>query len=230
MAGHWHTHGFLMWTSFLFLFPLGTVLIRTTPSKSSTPFVRHWIVQLLATILSLSGALVGLSHTHWSLPKSLHTILGSIIALSLVAQALLGWRHHVAFLRTRTRTWMARVHVWLGRGVLVAGWTNVLVGISHHGHHLLGIRATGLVGGLIAVEAVGVGLFVWVVGRRRKAEGRKKGEEGEEGVALTAGVGRRATGEEYFALGMSDDEGGEDDDGKFRKSAEVTRREGGGLS
>ncbi|KAM7185512.1 hypothetical protein V8F20_011768 [Naviculisporaceae sp. PSN 640] len=247
-------HGTLMWTSYLLLFPLGTLLIRTSPPSprpprqtskgpghsssplsklpslslsSITPFTRHWIPQAIATVLSLTGAVIGWSHTHFSRPKSLHTILGSLISFCLVIQVLLGWRHHVAFLRIRQRTWMARVHIWLGRAILAMGWTNIMLGMSHHHHEILGVSAIIWAGLVIFLWAVGLGTWIWLWGRGERLRREREGEAEEEAVGLTAtGVvsGNRAVGDEYFELGgISDDEDlDDDDDGKkpMRRSGE----------
>ncbi|KAM7205904.1 hypothetical protein V8F33_000734 [Rhypophila sp. PSN 637] len=253
-----------MWTAYLVLFPLGTLLIRTSPAPAKLPtrqpptaskirstspfskfpslaswtaikpFTRHWVPQAIATVLSLTGAMIGWSHTHFSRPKSLHTILGSLISFCLVVQVLLGWRHHVAFLKVRQRTWMARVHIWLGRAILAMGWTNILLGMSHHHHEILGISSIFLAAGVILVWAVGLTFWIWAWGRGERLRREKVLDgEGEEGIGLTAngnGDANRRVGDEYFALGgISDDEGGESDDDtkglrKERRSREVTSR------
>ena len=190
-------HGFLMFLSFMLLFPLGVVLMRT-PSASGNPFRKHWVVQATATALTYLGTIVGIVMTRGRMPSTVHQWMGVGISLALGAQVLLGWRHHVLFLRVFRRTWVSHAHIWIGRAVLLAGWANVLSGMVMSG---MGGFGVAVVGGLAVVEAVGVGLWVWVAAKRRKAEG-----EGQ-----TEGMGLMAAGEgteDYFAIEMSDDEFG----------------------
>ncbi|KAK3315601.1 hypothetical protein B0H66DRAFT_347492 [Apodospora peruviana] len=216
MAGA-HIHGVLMWTAYLILFPLGVVLMRT-PSRKGNPFKRHWIIQLIATACAWTGALVGMSHTRWSLPHTPHTILGSTIALALAVQGVLGWRHHMDFLKIRKRTWISYTHIWLGRFVVVGGWTNVLIGMSHHQHHLAGVSTTVIAGVLIGVEAVGICVYLWLAQRRAAASKGGLGKEGDEAEAHALTGGTRS-GDEYFVLGMSDEEGDDDEeDGELGKT------------
>lgn len=96
---------------------------------------------------------------------------------------------------------MSDGHVWLGRGVLLAGWVNVVMGmaLSRQGWLVMGV-----VGALAVVEAAGVGLWVW---NSRRGEKRMAGPV--EGHALMA---RDGGDEDYFVLEMSDDEFGSDVD------------------
>lgn len=121
-----------------------------------------------------------------------------------------------------------------------------MVGMSHHVHYIFGISSTILAGGIIILEAGGLGAWIWVAERRLRIQKEmdlgKEGDE-EEGVALTSananggvnggiGVGNGRAGDEYFALGgISDDEGEDEEDdahddkeGPRTKSVEVTSR------
>lgn len=202
-------HGFLMGVAFLVGFPLGVVLMR---AAGGNPFKRHWMVQMAATALTWLGVAVGAVMTGGRPPKSVHQWVGVVIALSLGVQAVLGWRHHVLFLRIRRRSGVSHAHIWIGRAALLAGWFNVLSGLRHSGH---GGLTVGLVAGLVVVEAVGVS--VWVFRARRRAAAALKGPGQGEAHALMPTTGA----DDYFSLEMSDDEfetDGEGDDRKEKKS------------
>ncbi|KAK4454863.1 hypothetical protein QBC34DRAFT_390971 [Podospora aff. communis PSN243] len=198
-------HGFLMGAAFLLLFPLGVVLMRT---PSGNPFKRHWVVQAAATGLTWLGAVVAAVMTGGRMPRTFHQWIGAAIALTLEFQFVLGWRHHMVFLRVRHRTWVSHAHIWIGRAVLGAGWVNVLIGLALSGYGGFSVAA---VGALVVVEAVGVGLWVWIA--QQRAKGKTAGQTEAHALMPTGGEGT----EDYFAIEMRDDEfdtDGEDDKGR----------------
>jgi len=207
-------HGLLMGVAFLVAFPLGVVLMR---AAGGNPFKRHWMVQMGATVLMWLGAAVGAVMTGGRPPKSVHQWVGVVIALGLGVQAMLGWRHHMVFLRIRRRTGVSHGHIWIGRAALLAGWFNVLSGLRLSGH---GGLTVGLVAGLVVVEVVGVS--VWVFRARRRNSAALKGPSQGEAHALMPTTGT----DDYFSLEMSDDEfetDGEMDDKKKEKSEPVSQ-------
>ncbi|KAK3386860.1 hypothetical protein B0H63DRAFT_141610 [Podospora didyma] len=208
-------HWFIMGTAFLVLFPLGVMLMRTS---SGNPFQRHWIVQLAATGLAWTGAVVGLAMTQFRLPHTLHQWVGIIIVLGLGVQAVLGWRHHVVFLQLRRRTWISHVHIWLGRSAVLAGWLNVIAGLLLSGQNTFNVVCAAIV---IALESVIVSVWVYMKGRTAAKGGDQQTEahslmpKGEGGV------------NEYFALELddlsSDDDA--DDIGDVKHEMQRLRRE-----
>lgn len=206
-------HGLLMGVVFLVLFPLGVVLMRM-PGSGGRQFARHWKVQVAGSGMAVLGAVVAVVMTGGGVPRTGHQWVGVGVVGALVAQGVLGWRHHVGFVRGAGRTrWVSDGHVWLGRGVLLAGWVNVVRGMALSGQ---GWLVMGVVGGLAVVEAAGVGLWVW---NARRGEKRMAGPV--EGHALMA---RDGGDEEYFVLEMSDDEFGSDVD---ERSEGKGKRKGG---
>ncbi|PTB70969.1 iron reductase domain protein [Trichoderma citrinoviride] len=159
-----HLHGFFMMASFLLLFPLGAVAIR---SGSTSAFKHHWAVQATASASALSGAVTAviMSDRVFASP---HQIAGVAIVCLLPLQALLGWRHHVDFLRIFRRTWISYAHIALGFTILLSGWANVLAGLALYGLGKLGIALVALV---VLLEAGGVGAVSWLAARRRAATG-----------------------------------------------------------
>ncbi|KAK3937831.1 hypothetical protein QBC46DRAFT_391682 [Diplogelasinospora grovesii] len=199
------THGWLMGTAFLGMFPLGVVLVRS-PGNA---FKRHWTTQVLATGTAWTGAAVGLIMSGgFKGLRTTHQWVGLIIMVALGIQGILGWRHHLDYLRIRRRTWISYGHIWLGRTGLTLGWINVLTGLVLAGH---GRKTAGLVLGLVIMEVVGVSIWVWLAQRRKQRE--QKGEiKGVESHALIARQGGSNV-EDYSALEMSDGEETEDEEG-----------------
>ncbi|GAB1312612.1 hypothetical protein MFIFM68171_02822 [Madurella fahalii] len=199
-------HGWLMSAAFLVVFPAGAVLIRLTKGAGKgTPFRRHWFAQATATALAWAGAAVGALMTGGRLPRTVHQWLGGGIVLALLVQSLLGWQHHVRFLRIRRRTWLSHAHIWLGRVIVAGGWVNVMLGMLLAGR---GAFPVALVVALIVVEAIGLSFFLW---RTQRAAAKKATSGGSEAHAL---MPRDDGTDEYFALELSDeDEDDEDNEG-----------------
>ena len=85
-------------------------------------FRYHWIIQGVASLTSLVGMLLGIllsrAYIRW------HQYLGFLLLICLIVQSLLGWRHHMIYLLIKQKTILSTAHVWLGRFVLVFGWTS----------------------------------------------------------------------------------------------------------
>lgn len=205
-------HGCLMGLAFLALFPAGAALIRLTGKgtgavpKPGTQFRRHWVVQAVATGLAWAGGAVGVVMTGRRVPSTAHQWLGAGIVLALVAQAVLGWRHHVRFLKIRRRTCLSHAHIWLGRGVVVGGWVNMMLGMLLAGR---GAAMLTLAAALIVLEAVALGIFLW---RTQTVTAKKQTGSGNgEAHAL---MPRDSSTEDYFELDMGDDDETDDTGGQ----------------
>ncbi|KAE8386100.1 hypothetical protein BDV23DRAFT_163777 [Aspergillus alliaceus] len=185
-------HGFLMGLAFLVFFPLGVLAMRSGSSKS---FKYHWIIQLVASLSTGLGAIIGIILSEGSF-NSPHQIAGLLVSFVLGFQGILGWRHHVTFVRVRHRTWVSHVHIWAGRVIMVVGWLNFISGML-----LVGIVALWvmLVAGIIVTEIVGVTYWVWASNRRNIRKTRLEAEGSD--VPWTA----EREGE-YFAVGEDEDE------------------------
>lgn len=207
----WHLHGLLMILAFLLLYPLGVYLLR---SPRPTAFNFHWTLQALGTTTVFIGALVGYFNSHgisiW------HQYLGFAILALLAVQVLLGWRHHVGYVATKTKGWFSPAHVWLGRGVGVAGCVNIFSGLNLRGYGWFTILLVVLV---MVLEALGL---VWYIRGVRVRNARI--DAGAGGGARGKGIvdpADAAAEEEYFQLA------GDDDDGEFSDSdAGETEAEG----
>ncbi|ERF72626.1 hypothetical protein EPUS_05680 [Endocarpon pusillum Z07020] len=187
-----HIHGALASLSFLVLYPLGALLLRTSDSRA---FNFHWTTQAFASVLLCLGAGLG-----WTLSRSIelaHQGVGLAIVAGVAGQILLGWRHHVGFLRTKGGTWMGKMHVWLGRGLLMAGWMNVMLGVSARGYGMLVMLAVAVVAHAEMVfmfRAWGFGMKVpgWGLGKR---------------LVSRLWLGRRGAGRAAAAGGVGEEEG-----------------------
>ncbi|KAK3985257.1 hypothetical protein QBC44DRAFT_362432 [Cladorrhinum sp. PSN332] len=201
-------HGLMMVIGFLVMFPAGVVVMRmSAKGKKASPFKRHWRVQMAATTLAVAGAVTGGAISRWRLPRTVHQWLGASIVVALLLQAVLGWRHHMVFLRIKRRTWISHAHIWMGRGIVAGGLVNILLGMRLSGHGAWNVAAVGAVA---LVEAVGLAYFVWRAQRRAEVEKQVAELTSEvEGHALMPRESNVSN--DYFAIEMSEDDS--DDDG-----------------
>jgi hypothetical protein len=189
-----HVHGFLMGLAFLFLAPVGIMGIRSGAGKS---FKYHWIIQIIASASILTAAIIGLAFSNWKL-HTVHQWVGVGVAITIGVQGILGWRHHMDYLRIRRRTWKSYAHIWLGRIFMLTGWFNFVSGMLLAGYSLVPVLSMS---GLIGLEMVGLILFVWLAARRsRREQGVVKQDLGEEFQLVGGGD------DEYFALGDDDED------------------------
>ncbi|PTB50311.1 hypothetical protein M431DRAFT_151390 [Trichoderma harzianum CBS 226.95] len=174
-----HLHGFFMMTAFLLLFPVGAVAIRSGSEKS---FKYHWVIQASAMVSALCGAIVAIVMSD-KVFGSPHQIAGVVIVSLLLVQAVLGWRHHVDFIRIFRRTWISYAHISLGFVILVSGWANVIGGLVLYGFSKFGIAMLAL---FILLEAAGVGAWSFLARRRSMSRGTIHKETPESSAAYFA--------------------------------------------
>ena len=208
----WHLHGLLMVSAFLIFYPLGVYFIR---SPKATAFNLHWTVQALGSVLILISAIIG----YWQ-SRSIsiaHQYLGILIVVAVVAQMVLGWRHHVAFLQIKAPTWMTKVHLWLGRVVLPVGMLNVFFGLKLREYGWLTILMSVLV---MIVELAA--LFLYVRQAKKRSGVRVGGTGADKGAPATG-----ADAEEYFQLAADDEEFSDSDveDGATRDGRKTKAEE-----
>lgn len=188
-----HLHGIIMGVVFLFLFPAGVIVMR---SGKPWAFRYHWILQLLASSLLVTGFILGLMLGRKI--DTFHQVLGITLVISIGAQGVLGWRHHVNFLRIHQRTWLSYAHIWLGRSMMVGGWSNLVTGLVLRGYST---PVVAFLGSLAISEALGLSAFLWWI--KAKAGGAR--------LTKATSPGQKDSEAQYFALGEEDDD--DEDDG-----------------
>lgn len=109
----------------------------------------------------------------------------------------------MVFLRIRRRTWLSHFHIWLGRFVMLAGYSNLVSGMLLREYSpflilLMGIAAVAELSALV--------VKFWRAG--------KAGRSGKQSFAMNAArQAQMGTDENYFALDEDEDEEDEDEDG-----------------
>lgn len=186
-----NTHGILMGAAFLLLFPVGGAAIRSGLGKS---FKYHWVIQLVASGFVWAGAVLGVIMSRGGSFATPHQVAGAVLALTLGAQGLLGWQHHVRFIKLRRRTWISHAHIWLGRAAMLGGWANMLSGLVLSGHG----RTAMAVGGLMGLEAMVMLAWTWFVKMRVTRVADRDGNPAPSDRGAENGL--------YFSIGQSEDE------------------------
>ncbi|KAL4908386.1 hypothetical protein BDW74DRAFT_100266 [Aspergillus multicolor] len=186
-------HGFIMSAAFLLFFPAGVVAMRSGSAKS---FRYHWILQLIASTLVLVGVAIGLLRAHQI--SSPHHYIGLGVALLCLVQIVLGWRHHVLFVRIQRHQWASHAHIWLGRVFLMLGWSNIMTGLFLTGR---GWSLISLAASYISIAAVALSSWVWYATRQRKQRGNQHNWEEESPLYAF-----EATRDNYFAIAPDDDD------------------------
>ncbi|KAL9084676.1 MAG: hypothetical protein Q9159_005106 [Coniocarpon cinnabarinum] len=144
----WQVHGLLLTIAYLGIYPLGVLLLRR---QSVNAFKLHWISQVCASILTALGILLGI-YLHPEI-EHLHQLIGLVVGFAPVVQILLGWRHHIIYLRIGRATMLSEIHVTLGRVILCLGAVNILLGMYLKQWSAWLMIVVALV---IAAEAVGL--------------------------------------------------------------------------
>lgn len=211
----WHLHGLFMVSAFMLAYPLGIYFLR---SPRATSFNLHWTIQSLGSMALLIGAVIGYWQSHAI--SVVHQYIGIALFVGVALQLLAGWRHHVHFLRVKQSSWITRLHIWAGRGILPLGMLNIFSGLKLRGYSWVVIGMALLV---MVVELVA--LFVYI--RRSKTRSGVKigappgGRGGSKAGPAAAMTGAEA--EEYFQLAGDDDEFSDSD-------AEAEGGDGGRLT
>lgn len=193
-------HGMLMGTAFMLLFPLGAVAMR---SGWAAAFKYHGWIQLVASVMVWTGVVIGLIMSRGGQFDTPHQAAGLVLAVVLVLQGVLGWKHHLDYLRIRRRTWISHVHIWIGRAAVLGGWGNILAGLALAGHG----RAGKVMAGLMMLKLVGGSIWMWAVKSRtgRTADARARARNAEA-AKWSDDSGK------YFSVGHSEDGDDDDDD------------------
>ncbi|KAG5935856.1 hypothetical protein E4U53_000347 [Claviceps sorghi] len=185
-------HGILMASSFLLLLPAGVLALRGGSSRAFTHhWMLQGLAATCVFVGAALGVVVvrahghggrhghaatGAAHSHSHRPSKrhdesspaaasmfvAHQWLGGMVVGFVLLQIILGWWHHVIFVRIRARTWVSYAHIWLGRTEMVAGGVNLLLGMALTGYNVVSINAAAV---LVVLEVFGVAC--WLYHRRR---------------------------------------------------------------
>ncbi|QDS70421.1 hypothetical protein FKW77_009580 [Venturia effusa] len=141
-------HAFVMGFTFVIIFPMGVFFLRIMEKTGL-----HMYTQTFGLLLVIVGLISGIfmsrfynrasfsnpSMTPFGAYKLIivqsknfshpHQIIGIIVFILILAQWVFGFLHHRTYLKTKSPTWMSKVHKFvLGPLIMVLGIINVAIG------------------------------------------------------------------------------------------------------
>ncbi|KAH7159707.1 hypothetical protein B0J13DRAFT_519157 [Dactylonectria estremocensis] len=144
-------HGVIMAIVFVIAYPVGAILM---------PILGKWMIhagwQVLAFLSMWVGFGIGyaISRNDGSWGKESHVTLGVIICALLGLQPILGWAHHVHFVKHKQRGMISHAHIWYGRVLMILGIINGGIGLQLASAPSSQIVAYSIVVGVVAVAYI----------------------------------------------------------------------------
>lgn len=162
-------HGVVMAIVFIAGYPIGSSLM---------PLIGNWILHASWQFLAFLGmwAGFGIGYTVASrngvLFADKHTRLGVIVCALMGIQPVLGWLHHLQYVKTQRRGAFSYVHIWYGRGLMILGIVNGGLGLQAANPSTRFIVAYSVIAGITSIiytASITVGMS-----KRRKQSAEKR--------------------------------------------------------
>lgn len=173
-------HGVLASLAFVILFPVGSILIRLGSFRGA--WLIHGLFQMFAYLVYTAAVGLGIwlaqqAPAQVGLLKQYHPIIGFVLFVSLFFQPILGYIHHLRYIKFQRRTLWSYGHLWLGRIAITVGMINGGLGLLLTYNAPMGFAPSK--GQVIAYSTVAALMWLLyvtavVVGERRRAIARKK--------------------------------------------------------
>ncbi|KAF4594669.1 Carbohydrate-binding domain family 9-like protein [Ophiocordyceps camponoti-floridani] len=161
-------HGVLMSVLFIFGFPVGSMLM---------PLVGNWIVHAVWQMVTFLAMWAGFGLGYYVAQRrgilfaGPHTTLGTCVCALMCLQPMLGYAHHLYFLKYRARGPISYAHIWYGRSLMILGLVNGGLGLA-----LTGLPRTFVIVYIvlaIVFSLLYVGVSVVSTIRKMRGPGRK---------------------------------------------------------
>ncbi|RDA88148.1 hypothetical protein CP532_6761 [Ophiocordyceps camponoti-leonardi (nom. inval.)] len=161
-------HGVLMSVLFIFGFPVGSLLM---------PLVGNWLLHGIWQIVTFLGMWAGfgigyfIAQRRGILFAGPHTRLGTCVCALMCLQPILGYLHHMYFLKHRTRGPVSYAHIWYGRCLMILGLVNGGLGIWLTGSNRTFVIVYSVLAIFFFLLYVGVSVLFSI--RKMRAPGHK---------------------------------------------------------
>lgn len=150
-------HAICLGGAFVFLFPLGIVILRWFASVRF-----HWMLQVFAVVVSAVGLafaiVLSIMDPEYKGLDEGHQVIGIVVVAALFLQGALGYVHHANYKKCERRTWASHAHLWTGRVVIVVGMLNTVLGFVLAGN-TLAAAAAGVISVVILIGSVATTYF-----------------------------------------------------------------------
>ncbi|KAK1087338.1 hypothetical protein LTR33_001113 [Friedmanniomyces endolithicus] len=168
-------HGLIMCLSFVIIFPLGALLLRTL-----NRVILHAVVQAIGLFLvvcaSAGGIVISLAYNRSKSFASAHQIIGILLFLALISQLGLGILHHRIFKKEQRPTLLGKIHRYLGPTIILFGIINAPIGFVFAGNpHLVIPYIVIVVLGIIVYLSIRFGARFCCRGRNAKRQAANGG-------------------------------------------------------
>ncbi|KAK1823948.1 hypothetical protein LTR12_001690 [Friedmanniomyces endolithicus] len=169
-------HGLVMCLSFVIIFPLGALLLRTL-----NRVILHAVVQAIGFFLvccaSAGGIVISLAYNRSKSFTSAHQIIGILLFLALISQLGLGILHHRIFKKEQRPTLLGKIHRYLGPTIILFGIINAPIGFAFAGNpHLIIPYIIIVVLGVIVYISIRFGARICCRGRNAKRQAANGGD------------------------------------------------------
>ena len=169
-----------MGAAFVLFMPLGVFLIRLTSFNGLV--WAHAGIQASAYTVALAafglGAWMATVSDQWVAFNG-HPIIGTIVIGLLLLQPVLGYVHHLIYVKEHKRTLWIYSHIWYGRALILLAVINGGLGLQLSGNTVKGEIAYGVIAGVMFL----LYLAVLAIAYLRK----DKSPEGETGEKMVGG-------------------------------------------
>ncbi|KAK3075142.1 hypothetical protein LTR53_001826 [Teratosphaeriaceae sp. CCFEE 6253] len=171
-------HGFIMCLTFVVIFPVGALILR-----SLQRVILHAVVQAIGLFLvccaTAGGIVISTQYNRSKHFASAHQILGILLLLALLSQLGLGIVHHRLFKQTQHPTMMGKIHRYLGPTVILFGIVNAPLGFVLAGNPRLCLPyAVVLLLMVIVYVSVRFGAKICCRGRQRRKQQQQQQQGG----------------------------------------------------
>ncbi|GAB0132891.1 hypothetical protein EsDP_00001312 [Epichloe bromicola] len=176
-------HGVVMAIVFIVGYPIGSSLM---------PLIGNWILHASWQFLAFLGMWAGFGIGYTVASRNgvffadKHTRLGVIVCALMGIQPVLGWLHHLHYVKTQSRGGFSYAHIWYGRGLMILGIVNGGLGLQAANPSTRFIVAYSVIAGITSIiytASIAVG-----ISKRRK----QSAEKGTDSPSVSDGGRQRS--------------------------------------
>ncbi|KAJ6446070.1 DOMON domain-containingprotein [Purpureocillium lavendulum] len=162
-------HGILMTIVFVVGFPIGAML---------SPFVGSWVIHASWQTFIFLGMWAGFAlgivicGRLGFFFQNTHTQLGVFVVSLMGLQPILGFLHHMYYMKHRSRGVISYLHIWYGRALIILGVINGGLGLQLAGNPQPFVNAYIAVAAIVAAAYLALSAFAFCRVKKRVRNGQ----------------------------------------------------------